>query len=348
MGESLVLQTLYIGGGTPTLIPIEDMLVLIRHIRRQFVLSADYEWTMEANPGTVCLEQLRQLRQAGINRLSFGLQAKQPHLLQMLGRIHSYHDLQESVRKARLAGISNLNVDILVGLPRQTQADVRETVEAVLDLPVSHVSYYSLILEEGTEMAASCAAGELELPDDELERAQYNLVRDMLAAAGFQQYEISNSARPGYACRHNLTYWQALPYLAFGTAAHRYTDGLRSSNTEDLDTYMNAWLDGQPQAGADNLVSDHDWRAAHRVSLVRERVDRDEAMREMMLLGLRLTAGVRYEDFWQRFARDLRIVFDRELVQLEDRGLICRGAESVYLSRAGLDLANQVFMAFVL
>jgi len=329
------LQTVFVGGGTPTVLPAGDLVRLLGQLRACFGMEPDCECTVEANPGTVSQEALETLYAAGFNRISFGLQAVQPRLLHLLGRIHEAGDLATGVQAARSAGFSNINVDLLFGLPGQTIQDIDETLDFVLGLPVTHISFYGLILEEGTPLAAAEARGQVRLPDDDLERRQYHRIRLRLAEQGFIHYEISNSARPGYACRHNLVYWQALPYYGFGLAAHSYTDGLRLANPSDMDRYLTACRgDTAGPAG---------WPCAE----VSERIDRQEAMRETMLLGLRLIRGVRARDFKARFGISLFERFAVPLADLHRRGLIIVSGGRVRLSRRGLDLANQAFRAFI-
>jgi oxygen-independent coproporphyrinogen-3 oxidase len=343
------LRSLFLGGGTPSVLAAGQTVRILEHIRRTIGFDPDCECTLEANPGTITRELLDNCRSAGINRLSLGLQAIQPHLLSLLGRIHSADDFRTSVAMARAAGFTNINVDILVGLPDQTIEDVRQTVAAICSLPIQHVSCYSLILEEGTPLAAAHAAHAFALPADECERAQYHLVFQMLATNGFCQYEISNSARPGFTCRHNRVYWDALPYYGFGLAAHSYVAGVRSGNTSDLDDYISAFS-GRACPARQHATQDaalDAWQKARPVAAITEIIDLDEAMREMMLLGLRLTDGVRDSAFQERFGCSLFSVFSGEIRQLSRRGLIIISGDSIRLSDSGLDLANQAFRMFV-
>jgi len=346
------LQSLFFGGGTPTVPEPRQIVRILTHLRRTFGLAPDCECTIEANPGTVTLDRLELYRSAGINRLSFGLQAIQPHLLSLLGRIHTAGDFRTNVLAARDAGFTNISADILIGLPRQTLRDVRQTVAEICSLPLTHLSFYSLILEEGTPLAAAHDAGKIVLPTEASERAQYHLVRRSLAASGFSQYEISNSARPGYTCRHNQVYWQALPYWGFGVAAHSYVAGIRSGNTTNLDHYLCLFGPARPgdahqiPCAADTAVP-ADWQTARPAATVTEIIDRAEAMREMMLLGLRLTEGVRDSDFRERFSESLFSVFSAEIDQLSRQGLIVKNHDRIRLSLRGLDLANQAFRLFV-
>ncbi len=353
------LTSVFFGGGTPTLLPAADLASLLDQLHLAFGLDPAAEVTIEANPGTVSPASLATLRSAGFNRISLGLQAAQAHLLQRLGRIHSARDFVDSVRAARTAGFTRISADLMIGLPGQTLADVRQTLDLLLSLPIEHVSFYSLIIEPDTPFYDHYADHPERLPDEDLERAMYDLVRTTLAAHGLEPYEISNAARPGAACRHNLVYWRARPYYGFGVAAHSYLAGVRRGNTADLATWLAVWApcsSQQTPAPAPSMTADTrtgqpvqpgcpGWPFSAVVS--QESISPFEEMREVMLLGLRLTAGVRWADFSSAFGQDARIVFASELADLQRRGLIDTDTDGVRLSRIGLDLANQVFMAFV-
>ena len=330
------LRTVFFGGGTPTVLPTEMLTKLFKTLRRSFGLEKDGEFTLEANPGTVTKTSLEQLFEAGFNRLSFGLQAVQPHLLKRLGRIHTFGDFTESVNRARAAGFTSINADIMFGLPEQTLADVEETVNRLLQLPIDHVSFYSLSLEDGTPLKSVCESSPGLLPDDETERQQYHRIIQLLESAGFIHYEISNSARPGRACRHNLVYWQARSYYGFGASAHSFTQGIRRANTVDLTGYLSAW-----QPGSTRPVR------SRSACTELETVDRNSAMKEMLLLGLRLLDGVSAEAFSSRFGCSMTENFGSEIKRLVKRGLLSSDQEGIRLTTSGLDLANQVFMEFV-
>ncbi len=335
-GDGQPLDTVFFGGGTPTVLTGEQLAAQIVAIRNNFGLASDGEFTLEANPGTVTADGLRRCREAGFNRISFGLQAIQPALLAMLGRIHNRDDFAAGVAMATAAGFASINADIMFGLPGQTLDDVAATVDFLLTQPVDHVSFYSLSLEEGTPLHALCQRQPDLLPDEETERAQYRLIRQKLQAAGFEHYEISNAARPGHQCRHNLVYWQARPYYGFGVAAHSLLAGVRRGNTDDLDAYLAIWLPG----GAGD-------RDAFAAATVLEIVDEAESRNEAMLLGLRLLKGVSFAEFNERFGVGLLECFGCEVESLRARGLVIVDDKCVRLSELGLDLANQVFMKFV-
>ena len=324
--DPVPLETVFFGGGTPSLLPAIQLADLLVHLSSRFGLAPDAEVTLEANPGTVTPEGLRKCREAGFNRISLGLQSASRHLLKILGRIHDAEDFRKSVIMAAEAGFDRISADIMFGLPGQTESDIRETLNLVLDLPIGHVSFYGLILEEGTPMFDEYHArpGLLRLPDDEQERAQYHLIRHCLAERGFVHYEISSSALPGQQCRHNMVYWHGLPYFGFGAAAHSFFAGARRANPGTLESYA---LPFEP--------------------VVLENVDRDGGMKEMMLLGLRLVDGIRIADFIGRFGMSPLNRFPDEINRLKDRGLLLQEDGRLHLSEIGLDLANQVFVEFV-
>jgi len=377
-GLTVPLASVFFGGGTPSLADPADLAAILDLLRLQFGLDPEAEITLEANPGTLRPGQLADLRQAGFNRISFGLQAAQDHLLQTLGRIHTYAEFVTSVRDARDAGFDRISADLMLGLPGQTLTDALETVERVLALGIDHVSYYSLIIEPGTPFADFYLDHPDQLPDEDLERTIYHAVRDRLAAAGLPSYEISNAARPGQECRHNLVYWRGEPYYGFGVAAHSYLAGTRRGNTTDWRTYASAWggagedaqvrdsagadeagrtqsragvREGQGEAGvgqsAAELRQQAEWPFLALESS--EVIDSAEARKEFFLLGLRLTQGVTWADYQARFGADddARDRFAAEFRRLLGRGLIEIDDLGVRLTPLGLDLANQAFSEFV-
>ncbi len=336
------LQSVFLGGGTPSILPAGQISSILSCLAEEFGLDPAGEFTLEANPGTVSMENLQAYRAAGFNRISLGLQAAQPGLLQRLGRIHTTEDFCQSVLWAAAAGFRSINADIMFGLPGQTTADIEQTLDLVLSLPVDHLSFYALTLEEGTPLYDVCRRQPDLLPDDETERSQYHRICRYLAEKGFEHYEISNSARPGCRCRHNLTYWRGEPYYGFGAGAHSFLQGVRRANTGDLADYRNAFPESGavvPETGGEANL----WPAAQTLEII----DRGEAMKEMMLLGLRLIDGVGFSDFQNRFGQDMRDYFDLPIKKLIRRGLLLQDEQGIRLSVLGLDLANQVFQEFV-
>lgn len=321
--------TVYIGGGTPTLLPARNLEQVLDAVDRFFGRQPGAEVTVEANPGTVDDAKLRVLLAAGVNRLSLGVQSLDDDLLAAMGRIHRRRDVYEAFDQARRAGFSNINLDLIFGLPGQTLDGWRATLKEAIALQPEHIAAYSLQVEEGTPWGKLAAAGELPLPGEELELAMYQEARQMFAAVGYQQYEISNFARPGYQCRHNLTYWLNQPYLGLGAAAASYWRGRRWQNYSELHRYRHVLSRGRlPRAEIETLTP-------------------HQQMAETMFMGLRLMAGVDLEDFRQRFGVDAREVYARELAGLYRAGLVEEKDGHLRLTEKGLPLANEVFMQFV-
>lgn len=265
----LDLGTIFIGGGTPSLLPADAVMHLLAMTRALFRPQMEAEITLECNPGTLSLEKLKDYRAAGVNRLSLGMQAAQPHLLHTLGRIHNQAQVEQSVAWARQAGFKNLNLDLMYALPGQTMAHWVDTLKQAMALAPQHLSLYSLILEEGTPLAAQVASGAIALPGEEMCLTMQHAAQRMLARRGYARYEISNYAQPGFQCRHNLVYWTRGDYLGLGLAAHSFMGGERFGNTADLSAYLNGQYEAQ-----------------------RAPVSVQEAWEEQIMLGTRLAQGV--------------------------------------------------------
>ena len=331
-----LMDTVFLGGGTPSLLPPEQLRRLLSGLRTLFPLAPGAEITSEANPGTLTKPWLEAALSCGINRLSLGMQAYQPHLLRLLGRIHGYAQVRQSVEAARTAGIRNISLDLMFGLPGQTEADWAETLSAALDLAPQHLSCYGLIPEEGTPLKADLDAGRLSLPDEASERAMYDQALETLTAQGFRQYEISNFARPGYACRHNLGYWRQVPYLGLGVAASSMlpaaspTDAyLRRTNPAGLDSYL-------------AMVRDAAWD--RRVS---EAISPKEAQFETMMLGLRTTEGVSDAAFLHMHGISLADRYGQQLAKLAQNGLMMHECGWWRLTRRGMDVQNAVLVTLM-
>lgn len=318
--EDLCLSTLYIGGGTPSTFPPEQMDRILSGIETHFSILPNAECSCECNPGTVTKEFLSVLRRRGINRLSMGAQAAQPHLLSLLGRIHTWEDVEASAALIREMGFQNLNLDLMLGLPGQTAADVEETLEKALALSPTHLSCYGLILEEGTLMQKQVSAGIWQLPDEETEREEYERCRQVLSDHGFAQYEISNFALPGYICRHNMDCWQRKEYLGIGSAACGFLEGKRYQNPPDLTDYLSG--------------------KAPEVTLLTA----EDARFESMMLGLRTAEGVSEEAFFRMHGLTVGEAFGEKLKKPLRDGLILWENGRVFLTRKGMDLQNRVLV----
>jgi oxygen-independent coproporphyrinogen-3 oxidase len=326
------LKSVFFGGGTPSLLPPLLLERLLQTLSTAFAFTTDVEISIEANPGTLAPDQLSAYHQSGCNRISFGVQSTKPHLLRLLGRIHEPEDVTVSIRQAVAAGFTRISADLMFGLPQQTVTDVYASIHDVLNLPVTHVSFYSLSLEDDTLFSERYRNHPELLPDDETERAQYETIIEETARVGMAHYEISNAALPGEQCRHNRTYWQAQPYYGFGAGAHGYVAGVRRGNLTGIDAYIQRiCANDTPFAAAESAVL----------------LTRSEQEQEFMLLGLRLLEGVDARTFAKRFGRRMFVRFKDEIADLCTRGLIIREKNGVHLTRTGLDLANQVFMQFV-
>lgn len=322
------VPSLYIGGGTPTCLEPAD-LERVLATAAAFPRAAGAEWTVEANPGTVDREKLALLRAAGVNRLSLGVQSFDDELLLFLGRIHTAAEARAAWELARAAGFDNLSLDLMYAIPGQTLSAWQKTLEQALTLAPEHVSAYSLAIEEGTEFGRRWEAGLLEPLPDDVDLAMYREVRQRLGEAGLAQYEISNFARPGRECRHNLVYWRNEPYLGLGPAATSYLGGERRTNFRNVEQYYQALAAGRSPVAE------------------REEATPELAMAETVILGLRLTGGISRERFRRRFQVDLAAVYPEAIRRLTAAGLLAADAQGLRLTPRGLPLANQVFLEFL-
>jgi oxygen-independent coproporphyrinogen-3 oxidase len=326
----ITARTLYVGGGTPTVLPAPDLGALVQDAWCVFSLPDDAEVTVESNPGTVDKAYLASMLQAGVNRLSLGVQSLNDRLLRLLGRVHTAQEAIEGVRDARAAGFENLNLDLMLGLPRQSLVDWQESVWRALDWAPEHLSLYALTVEDGTPLAERIQCGALPAPDDDLAADMYEWAEETLAKAGYVHYEISNWARPGFACRHNLIYWRNEPYLGLGAAAHSWASGRRRSNVRHPADYVEAIRDGRaPVAEV-------------------ETIDPSLEKAETMMMGLRLLQeGVSFDRFERRFGVSMLGIYGAEIAGAVDDGLLECTADRVRLTRRGALLGNRVFLRFV-
>lgn len=333
---SLPVATLFLGGGTPTVLPVELLQTVLSAYMDAFVVEADAEITSEANPGTVSLEYLHALRNLGVNRLSLGAQSFEEQELSMLGRIHSVEQVQLTVERARAAGFDNLSLDLIYGLPSQSLASWEHSVERALALAPQHLSLYCLTLEEETPLHAWVMHGRLPRPDPDLAADMYELADQRLAQAGYQQYEISNWSLPGYECAHNLIYWRNRPYLGFGAGAHSSSGGQRWWNLRPVQAYIDHITRGSPTPWPSPAAEDG------------EIIDRSLEMGETMMLGLRLTReGVAEADFRQRFGLSLEEAYGDVIRHLDRSSLLTWRDGRLCLTRRGRLLGNQVFARFL-
>jgi oxygen-independent coproporphyrinogen-3 oxidase len=330
------VATLFLGGGTPTVLPIELLRRLLAACFEAFAVEDGAEITSEANPGTLSPDYLQALRRLGINRLSLGAQSFDRAELAMLGRIHTAEQVALTAGRARAAGFDNLNLDLIYGLPGQSLAVWRHTVECALALAPEHLSLYCLTVEEGTPLHEQVWGGRLPSPDPDLAADMYDLADGLLVGAGYRQYEISNWSLPGYECAHNLIYWRNQPYLGVGAGAHSSATGRRWWNVLPVQAYVDRLARETPTPWPSPAAEGG------------EIIDRPLEMGETLMLGLRLTReGVSEADFRRRFGASLEEVYGQVIGDLVGAGLLVRDAVGLRLSGRGRLLGNQVFAQFL-
>lgn len=330
------VKSVFFGGGTPSLLPGDSVKKILQTVRRCYSVQEDCEISIELNPGTVFSQKLRSWREAGVNRLSIGLQSASDGELRALGRIHTQKDFLNTYHDAVKLGFNNINVDLMFGIPGQTLESYGETLERVVSLnpAPAHISAYSLIVEEGTPFYENTP----ELPEEETEREMNKITGAILSCHGYRQYEISNYAKPGYECRHNQIYWTRENYAGFGIGAASMVDNVRFQNTASLETYLDYYLKGERQT---------------EVKGERQTLSLREQMEEFMFLGLRMTKGVCAEEFKRQFGASIDQIYPGVVEDFEEKGLLIRGAdpdtgeERISLTPFGMDVSNVVMSRFI-
>lgn len=340
--EEYEVVSVFFGGGTPSIWPSDWIEMVLTALREVFSFRKNAEITIECNPGTADAGKLAAYRSFGINRISFGLQSADDRELHLLGRIHSFETFCETYEAARQAGFSNINVDLMSALPGQTPESWRKTLKQVLALQPEHISAYSLIIEEQTPFYETYHEDEERrarggcpqyLPSEEAERAMYEDTERLLSKAGLYRYEISNYAKPGFACLHNIGYWTGVDYVGFGLGASSLLSHIRYKNTEDMQCYLNTYGTG----------------AAKMTEQVREQeaLTIQDEMEEFMFLGLRMMQGVREQEFERRFGQSAEAVYGSVLSDLGKKGLLLRENGRIRLTKRGVNLSNYVMAEFL-
>lgn len=320
------VTTVFFGGGTPTVPDGGDLAAVLRLLRKRFCFGEAPEITLEANPGTLTKEKLMVYKEAGFNRLSIGCQSVHDTELKRLGRIHTFAEFLESYDLARSAGFSNISVDLMSGLPGQTRESWEQSLETVAKLEPEHISAYSLIVEPGTPFASM----ELDLPDEETERHMYGRTKELLEGFGYTQYEISNYAKEGFMCRHNVGYWKRAEYLGFGPGAASLFGNRRFSNTADMERYLRE--SAYPEQIREN----------------EEQLSEQDCMEEFMFLGLRMNEGILEEEFQRQFHRRIDEVYKKVLEKYQAAGLLWRKGGRIGLTEEGVSVSNVVLADFLL
>ena len=335
------VTTVFLGGGTPSILSGEETASVFHALRESFDLAEQAEITIEANPGTVTSEKMDAWRRCGINRLSIGLQSASDRELKMLGRIHTFRDFLETFRLAREKGFSNINVDLISAIPGQTTESWKRTIEAVACLMPEHISAYSLIIEEGTPFYEIYSEGSKEgeyppLPDEEEDRKIYKMTGEILKGYGYHRYEISNYARPGYECRHNLGYWERKEYLGLGLGAASLIGECRFRNTSDMAKYIRIYGNADPDKNRNEEAAEEF-----------EKLSVQDQMEEYMFLGLRKMEGVSAARFADLFSMEMGSVYAGTIRKLTEEGLLESGNGRVRLTERGIDVSNYVFSEFL-
>lgn len=319
--EEYIIKTVYIGGGTPSYIDSKYIVKLLKEIN----LEKAEEITIEINPGTVTKEKLIDYRNSGINRLSIGLQATQDTLLKEIGRIHTYNEFLDTYNMAREVGFKNINIDLMLALPKQHIEDLIQSVKKIIELNPEHISIYSLILEEGTKMYDMVNKQKCTLPKEDEEREMYWAVKNILEKNGYNHYEISNFAKNGYHSKHNIDCWNQKEYIGIGVAAHSYLDNRRYSNLGNIEEYIKNYHDKE----------------------IHEIQDKISKQKEYMILGLRKLDGIYISEFELKFNENPIYLFRNELNKLVNQELIEIDLNNIRLTNKGLDLANIVWEEFI-
>jgi len=321
--------SVFLGGGTPSILTPDELTNLMNNIYSNFNIKKDAEITMECNPGTLNKEKLETIKSLGINRLSMGLQVTQNHHLKYIGRIHTYEQFEKNYKDALEVGIDNINVDLMYSLPNQSFDEWKETLEKIINLNPKHISAYSLILEEGTKFYDMYMDKEFELNDEEVDINIYNYTIDTLSKNGYHQYEISNYAKEGYECKHNIVYWKCDNYLGLGPGASGYINNYRYSNICGIKEY-NKYLEyNKKPIEEKNILSEKD------------------AMEEFIFMGLRMNEGINLEEFYKRFNVNFKHKYNNIIDKLKNLKLIIEQNNNITLTQRGREISNTVFIEFI-
>lgn len=327
--NNLEINTIFIGGGTPSVLEADELECLLKEVAK-LNMAKDIEYSMECNPGNLTEEKLEVMKKYGVNRISMGLQAKQDNLLKGLGRIHNYKTFKENFLLAKKVGFNNINVDLMFGLPNQRLNEWEETLREIISLEPAHISAYSLIIEEGTAFYNLYENDKLKLPTEEEERKMYHLAKKILEENGFNQYEISNYAKEGKECRHNLAYWNMDNWIGVGSAAASYINGKRIKNISNVEEYINS-INEKGEA-VEEIINN----------------SKNDNIEEFMFMGLRKINGIDENEFKKRFSMNINDVYGEILNKYIDEGLLIRDSGRIFLSEKGIEISNVIMADFLL
>ena len=327
LSNKYVVDSIYIGGGTPSIINPKNLEKIISTIRNIFTIEENSEISMEANPNSLS-ENLKTYREIGINRLSIGIQSLNDNILKRIGRIHNSKEALQAIDRAISFGFENINADVMFNIPGQTVDDINDTISKLVTKQIRHISFYSLKLEEGTPMYLLKKNKKIVMPEEDLEREMYYAGRNIMEKHGLMQYEISNFSVKGYECRHNLKYWKQEEYIGIGPSAHSFLGNVRFSNPSDLTEYITSGENG----------------VFERNTL--EEMDENDIKFEYIMLRLRLTEGLKFADFKNKFSIDFKEAYKEQIKHLTENNLIESDDDAIRLTKRGMDLSNYVFSQF--
>jgi oxygen-independent coproporphyrinogen-3 oxidase len=327
--KNKVFTSVFIGGGTPTILKENELEYIFNNIHSNFNISTDAEISIEANPGTLTKSKLKTLYDIGVNRLSIGLQAYQQSHLDKLGRIHTFEEFINNYEDAKGIGFNNINIDLMYALPNQSLDEWKETLQKVVMLNPTHISAYSLIIEEGTEFYELYEKQELKATDEELDIQMYRHAIRFLKEYGYNQYEISNYSKKGYECKHNIIYWKCEEYLGLGPGASGYVGGIRYSNVENLDNYFNNINNKNKPIEDENILS------------IQDKIE------EKIFMGLRMNEGIYFSDFAKKFNINFKEKYKIVIEKLKENNLIDYDDKILYLTPKGIEVSNSVFVEFL-
>jgi len=329
LGKTYSVKSIFIGGGTPTVLPPLLLDRICEAITCYFRLDVGAEWTIESNPGTITKDIISVIKTYPITRISLGLQSTHNRLLKAIGRIHTFAEWEQSFYLLKEHTTCDINSDIMFALPTQTMNEFKDTLKKLTDFSLDHLSLYALIIEEGTKFGDLYNKGELKLVDEVIDREMYHYAKDYLKEIGYKQYEISNWAKEGKACKHNILYWEREDYIGIGLGAHSFFENIRYHNEDNLEKYIE--MDG-------NLSL---------LKLEEESITREMAMQEFMFLGLRMTKGISMQSFYKTFGVDIFDVYKSQLDKWIKHHILVKSKDDIALSDYGMDVCNEVFSSFL-
>ncbi|MFR2316201.1 radical SAM family heme chaperone HemW [Terrisporobacter sp.] len=323
------IDSVFVGGGTPSILNENEINILFEKIKENFNIKSNAEITMECNPGTLTLNKLKVMKKSGVNRLSIGLQAVQNHHLKYIGRIHTFEEFEKNYHDAKQMGFDNINIDLMYALPNQSREDWMESLEKVVKLNPTHISAYSLILEENTELFKMYERDEFNLLDENTDIEMYEYTIDYLKSHGYNQYEISNYAKDNFECKHNVLYWKCEEYVGIGASASGYFNGIRYNNICELDNYEKMILEGEKPI---------EWE---------EKLSIKDEIEESIFLGLRMNEGIQISDFKEKYNFDFEKEYKNEIEKLSKMELIEIDNNLMKLTQKGREISNSIFVEFI-